>query len=54
MFDVNKPLFDNSRLWKCPINVERLSTMISHAVAPAFLLGAVAALVSILIGAGQG
>ena len=30
-------------------NVEQLSTMISHAVAPAFLLGAVAALVSILI-----
>jgi hypothetical protein len=32
-----------------PVNVEQLSTMISHAVAPAFLLGAVAALVSILI-----
>ena len=31
------------------INVEQLSTMISRAVAPAFLLGAVAALVSILI-----
>jgi hypothetical protein len=31
------------------INVEQLSTIISHAVAPAFLLGAVAALVSILI-----
>jgi ABC-type spermidine/putrescine transport system permease subunit I len=31
------------------VNVEQLSTMISHAVAPAFLLGAVAALVSILI-----
>ena len=30
-------------------NVEQLSTIISHAVAPAFLLGAVAALVSILI-----
>jgi hypothetical protein len=31
------------------VDVERLSTIISHAVAPAFLLGAVAALVSILI-----
>ena len=31
------------------VNAEQLSTMISHAVAPAFLLGAVAALVSILI-----
>jgi ABC-type spermidine/putrescine transport system permease subunit I len=31
------------------INVDQLSTMISHAVAPAFLLGAIAALVSILI-----
>jgi hypothetical protein len=31
------------------INIEQLSTIISHAVAPAFLLGAVAALVSILI-----
>jgi Protein of unknown function (DUF2721) len=30
-------------------NSEQLSTIISHAVAPAFLLGAVAALVSILI-----
>jgi hypothetical protein len=32
-----------------PVNVEQLSTMISHAVAPAFLLAAIAALVSILI-----
>jgi hypothetical protein len=31
------------------VNAEQLSTMITHAVAPAFLLGAVAALVSILI-----
>ena len=31
------------------VNAEQLSTMISHAVAPAFLLGAIAALVSILI-----
>ena len=31
------------------VDIEHLSTMISHAVAPAFLLGAVAALVSILI-----
>ncbi len=30
------------------ITLEQLSTMISHAVAPAFLLGAIAALVSIL------
>ena len=30
------------------VTVEQLSTMISHAVAPAFLLGAIAALVSIL------
>lgn len=33
-----------------PIDANQLSTMISHAVAPAFLLGAVAALFSILIG----
>jgi ABC-type spermidine/putrescine transport system permease subunit I len=32
-----------------PVNVEQLSTIISHAVAPAFLLAAIAALVSILI-----
>ncbi|CAN7345273.1 DUF2721 domain-containing protein [Phyllobacterium sp. LjRoot231] len=32
------------------VDVEQLSNMISHAVAPAFLLGAVAALVAILIG----
>ncbi len=31
------------------VNVEQLSTMISHAVAPAFLLASIAALVSILI-----
>ena len=31
------------------VNVEQLSTMISHALAPAFLLGAIVALVSILI-----
>ena len=31
------------------IDTEQLSTMISHALAPAFLLGAVAALVSIII-----
>jgi hypothetical protein len=31
------------------VNVAQLSTIISHAIAPAFLLGAVAALVSILI-----
>lgn len=32
-----------------PVDVEQLSTMIAHAVAPAFLLAAIAALVSILI-----
>ena len=32
-----------------PVNVDQLSTMIAHAVAPAFLLAAIAALVSILI-----
>ena len=32
-----------------PVNVDQLSTMISHAVAPAFLLAAITALVSILI-----
>ena len=31
------------------VDSDQLSTMISHAIAPAFLLGAVAALVSILI-----
>lgn len=32
-----------------PVNVDQLSTMIAHAVAPAFLLASIAALVSILI-----
>ena len=36
-------------LIRSSMNVEQLSTIITHAVAPAFLLGAVAALVSILI-----
>jgi hypothetical protein len=34
---------------KMAVDVQHLSTMISHAVAPAFLLGAVAALAAILI-----
>jgi Protein of unknown function (DUF2721) len=39
----------NDRQAETSMNVEQLSTIISHAVAPAFLLGAVAALVSILV-----